>query len=57
MSAELSFVFFTIHGQADGRTDGFTIAKTALHTVQRGNLHTDVTHDKVTKKKTSEQSC
>jgi len=47
MSAELLFVFFTIHafdGQVDGRTDGFTIAKTALHTMQRGNVCTLSSH-------------
>ena len=40
MSAELSFVLsqFTrlTDRQTDGRIDGFTIAKTALHTMQRG---------------------
>ena len=37
------FRFVTIHafnGQTDGRIDGFTIANTALHTMQRGNNRT-----------------
>ena len=53
----VSRTFFRFDGQADGRTDGFRIAKTALHIMQRGKCLytdvTDVTHDEVTKKKTS----
>ena len=41
MSAELSFVL--TDRQTDGRT-GFTIAKTALHTMQRGNVCTLTSH-------------
>jgi len=36
--------FFRFDGQADGRTDGFTIAKAALHTMQRGNVCTLTSH-------------
>jgi len=38
-SLGVSYGFVTVHafdGQIDGRSDGFTITKTALHTVWRG---------------------